>query len=506
MRPLFLDTRVLDKAARERYDLTEELMMENAASALERAVMRHFLETPSKSDPRTVAVLCGGGNNGADGYALARRLAGQTLADSARVVPVVIAVAAPKSDLCRKQAARAKNCGVQCMNVDSVANADTFFSGAEIIVDCLFGSGFHGDLDEKTAALCVRANAARALRIACDVPTGLHENGIVAEGAFVAECTVTMGALKLSLYGDAAKDIAGHIVCEDLGISRALFEVQHDDLCRAVATLLEATDIVLPHRPKNVVNKGSFGHVAVASGEKIGASCIAGAAALRFGAGLVSLVRLGRAFTKDDVPRVSPELMTASDIPANVTALAFGMGLGRGAEDTRPYFDWLRAHTAIPCVIDADAVYDKAIASFLHERASGIVLTPHPKELQMLLRNCGLGDHTIAECVDDRPILIESFCRAFPGCVLLVKGANPMIGHYDGTSFRLFVNPLGKNCLAKAGSGDVLAGLIAALLAQGYAPLDAAINGSLAHALASRQFKNDFSLTPLALIDAVAAL
>lgn len=506
MRPLFLDTRVLDKAARERYDLTEELMMENAASALERAVIRHFLETPSKSDSRTVAVLCGGGNNGADGYALARRLAGQTLADSTWVVPVVIAVAAPKSDLCRKQAARAKNCGVQCMNVDSVANADTFFSGAEIIVDCLFGSGFHGDLDEKTAALCVRANAARALRIACDVPTGLHENGTVAEGAFVAECTVTMGALKLSLYGDAAKDIAGHIVCEDLGISRALFEAQHDDSCRAVATLLEATDIVLPHRPKNVVNKGSFGHVAVASGEKIGASCIAGAAALRFGAGLVSLVRLGRPFTKDDVPRVSPELMTASDIPANVTALAFGMGLGRGAEDTRPYFDWLRAHTAIPCVIDADAVYDKAIASFLHERAFGIVLTPHPKELQMLLRNCGLGDHTIAECVNNRPILIESFCRAFPGCVLLVKGANPMIGHYDGMSFRLFVNPLGKNCLAKAGSGDVLAGLIAALLAQGYAPLDAAINGSLAHALASRQFKNDFSLTPLALIDAVAAL
>ncbi|MDE6773078.1 MAG: NAD(P)H-hydrate epimerase, partial [Treponemataceae bacterium] len=201
MRPLFLDTRVLDKAARERYDLTEELMMENAASALERAVMRHILDVPPKADARTVAVLCGGGNNGADGYALARRLAGQTLADSAWFVPVVIAVAAPKSDLCRRQAARAKKCGVQCLDFDSAANADTVLSGAEIIVDCLFGSGFHGDLDEKTAALCARANAARALRIACDVPTGLREDGTVAEGAFVADCTVTMGALKLSLYG-----------------------------------------------------------------------------------------------------------------------------------------------------------------------------------------------------------------------------------------------------------------------------------------------------------------
>lgn len=506
MRSLFLDTRVLDKAARERYDLTEELMMENAASALERAVMRHILDDPKKSDQRTIVVLCGGGNNGADGYALARRLAGQTLADSTRLVPVVIAIAEPKSDLCRKQAARAKNCGVQCVDIGSVANADAFFSCADSIVDCLFGSGFHGDLDEKTAAWCARANAARALRIACDVPTGLRENGTVAEGAFVADCTVTMGALKLSLYGDAVKDIAGHIVCEDLGISRALFESQHDDTCCAAATLLETSDIVLPHRPKQVVNKGSFGHAAVASGEKIGASCIAGTAALRFGAGLVSLVRLGQPFSKDDLPRVSPELMTASDMPANVTALAFGMGLGRKAEHTRPYFDWLCAHVSVPCVIDADAVYDEAIVSFLRERAFGCVLTPHPKELHVLLRNCGLGDHTVTACVNNRPALIESFCRAFPGCVLLVKGANPMIGHYDGTSFRLFVNPLGKNCLAKAGSGDVLAGLIAALLAQGYAPLDAAIHGSLAHVLASCRFKNDFSLTPLALIDAVAAL
>ena len=503
MQSLFLDTRVLDGIARERYGLTEEIMMENAASALERAVMQHLSAT-EKSGERTVVILCGCGNNGADGYALARRLVGQTLADSVPLAPVVAALAEPKSDLCRKQAARAEKCGVPCVGMDFAD--DALFSRADIIVDCVFGSGFHGDLDERTATVCARANAARAWRIACDVPTGLREDGTVAAGAFVADCTVTMGALKLSLYSDVAKDGAGRIICENLGISRALFEAQNDGSFCAAATVLEAQDIILPHRPKNAVNKGTFGHAAVASGEKIGASCIAGAAALRFGTGLVSLVRLGQAFVKSDLPHVSPELMTASDIPANATALAFGMGLGRNAEATQPYFDWLCAHPHIPCVVDADAVYGAGIASFLRSRAGGVVLTPHPKELQELLRQCGLGDHTVAECVNDRPALIEQFCRAFPDSVLLVKGANPMIGHYDGSSFHLFVNPLGKNCLAKAGSGDVLAGLIVALLAQGYAPLDAAIHGSLAHALASHRFTNDFSLTPFALIDAVAAL
>lgn len=505
MQSLFLDTRVLDTAARERFGLTEELMMENAAAALERAVAQHIVLTADE-DEVMVAILCGSGNNGADGYALARRLAALVVADEISVVPVVIAASQPKSDLCAVQAKRAQTCGVPCLpaHADSADNgeiADTIFH-AHIIVDCLFGSGFHGELPESAAALCAQANASNAVRIACDVPTGVREDGTVSSNVFCADCTVTMGALKCSLYADAAKDYVGQVVCENLGISRALFERD----AKPAAYLLEESDLHLPHREKNLVNKGSFGHVAVASGEKIGASCIAGSAALRFGAGLVSLVRLGEAFSKNELPQVTPELMTASDFPANTTAVAFGMGLGRDDKKIKPYVDWLCAHRDIPCVVDADACYSTHIRSLLEARADGVVLTPHPKEFQMLLQQCGLGNYIISDCVNERPKLIEQFCRAFPHAVLLVKGANPMIGHFDGTAFTLLVNPLGKNCLAKAGSGDVLAGLICSLLAQGKSPLDATISGSLAHALGSRQFQNDFSLTPLTLIDAVAGL
>lgn len=577
MKTLFLDTRVLDRAARERYGLTEEIMMENAACALERAVMRKLF--PRGTDgangtecvaesaagagcgtdcaagaaksavaagtkpacAKNVLILCGSGNNGADGYALARRLAGCAGAGAVPIVPVVVSAREPKSELCLVQAARAKKCGVRCVEVEKVLSARgadedaqavvsapdanvgaqaVVFDRAAVIVDCIFGSGFHGDLDEHTVRLCRRANAAGAVRIACDVPTGVREDGTVAEDAFCADCTVTMGALKLSLYSDAAIDVVGEVFCENLGVSRALFEhacgcadeaAAGDadgaaDVAEAAAMLLEADDLVLPHRPRQLVNKGSFGHAAVASGEKIGASCIAGAAALRFGAGLVSLVRLGHAFEKSELPQVTPELMTAQDFPANTTAVALGMGLGRADEIVQPYFDWLCARKEIPCVVDADACFCGGLKVFLEARAKGTVLTPHPKEFQTVLKNCGLGDHSVADCVNNRPALMQKFCRAFPHAVLLVKGANPMIGMFDGKDFRLFVNPWGTNALAKAGSGDVLAGLICALLAQGRDSLDAAVNGSLAHALASRKFKNEYSLTPLALVDAVARL
>lgn len=571
MKTLFLDTRVLDRAARERYGLTEEIMMENAASALERAVVKTLF--PDGTDcgtgcgadsgaecgtgaagtkpacGKTVLILCGSGNNGADGYALARRLAGFVGTGSgAGVVPVVVSAREPKSALCLVQAERAKKCGVSLVAAEEVLSARDAEVGAQavvdapdanvgaqavvfdrtaVIVDCIFGSGFHGDLDEMTVRLCRRANATGAVRIACDIPTGVREDGTVAEGAFCADCTVTMGALKLSLYSDAAKDVVGEVVCENLGVSRALFEnacgcavepecADNAASCadrdgeaagaEAAAMLLEADDLVLPHRPRQLVNKGSFGHAAVASGEKIGASCIAGAAALRFGAGLVSLVRLGQAFEKSELPQVTPELMTAQDFPANTTAVALGMGLGRADEIVQPYFDWLCARKEIPCVVDADACFCGGLKVFLEARAKGTVLTPHPKEFQTVLKNCGLGDHSVADCVNNRPALMQKFCRAFPHAVLLVKGANPMIGIFDGKDFRLFVNPWGTNALAKAGSGDVLAGLICALLAQGRDSLDAAVNGSLAHALASRKFKNEYSLTPLALVDAVARL
>lgn len=495
MQKLYLETQKLDASCRAAYGLSEELMMENAAMALEAAVRKPCLMNGERLKPQKILILCGGGNNGADGYTLSRRLRFDYDVS-------IIQFSEPKSHLCKLQSERAEKCGVRFVKREDLSFYDLRF--ADIIIDCIFGSGFHGELDEKIQASLADMNASDCFKIACDVPTGLLEDGTVAEGAFIADLTITMGALKTCLYSDAAKDFVGEIVCADLGVNRRLYENSSNaNLVRGF--LLEESDLILPHRALNNVNKGTFGHVAVASGEKQGAAAITASAALRFGAGLVTLVHKHSSKKGLDM---FPELMVSTDIPEKTTALAFGMGLGLGQREdpAKPYFDYILEHSNIRCVIDADACYSPNLKTFLEKKEKGVVLTPHPKEFQSILRNCDLGDYTIEECVVRRLELVEKFCKKFPKKTLILKGANSIIAHYDGYSLKLFVNPFGKPCLAKGGSGDVLSGLVAALLAQKRKTVDAAITASLAHALASRKIKCDYAMTPYDLILATSEI
>ncbi len=501
MKVLFSDTRPLDCAAREKFLLTEEIMMENAASGLEEGFFSFCDDLEIRPEFLKILVLCGSGNNGADGYVFARRMTGNFLEDGGIAL---FQVSQPKSDLCKIQAERAKKTGVNFYSGD-FENLPKEFQKADVIVDCLFGSGFHGEFPTEVNSLFEKINSLTAYKIACDLPSGLAEDGTCAENIFKANLTVTMGALKSSLYSDSAKDFTGKIIVKDLGISRVNFENSSEKILPN-AFLLEESDLRLPHRKSNLVNKGSFGHSAVACGEKPGAACIAASAALRFGSGLVSLVRMDSDFSKEELPQIPAEIMASTSFPQNVTAIAIGPGLSRKHEILEHYFDWLKNHAEIPALIDADACYYKNLPEFLSGRGTNCILTPHPKEFQSLLEICGLGTFSISDCVNKRLELIPLFCKKFPETVLLVKGANPVIGMYSNGKMTVCINPFGTNCLAKAGSGDVLSGLICGLLAQGYKTFEAAVSGSLAHALASRKIKNDYSMTPFSLIEAVADL
>lgn len=501
MKFLFSDTRPLDCATREKFFLTEEIMMENAASGLEEGFFSFCDDLEIHTEFLKILVLCGSGNNGADGYAFARRMAGNFMEDCGIAV---FQTDLPKSELCKIQAERAKKSGVNFYSGD-FENLPLEIQNADIIVDCVFGSGFHGEFPQEINSLFEKINSLTSYKIACDLPSGLAEDGTCTKNIFRANLTVTMGALKASLYSDSAKDFTGKIIVKDLGISRVNFENSSSEV-RPLAFLLEESDLRLPHRKSNLVNKGSFGHAVLACGEKPGASCIAASAALRFGSGLVSLVRLTEDFSKKELPQIPAEIMASTFFPKNASAVAVGPGLGRNDEILEPYFDWLKNHAEIPALIDADACYYKNLPNFLTEHGKNCVLTPHPKEFQSLLEICGLGTFSISDCVNKRLELIPLFCKKFPETVLLVKGANPVIGIYSEEKMTMCVNPLGTNCLAKAGSGDVLSGLICGLLAQGYKTFEAAVSGSLAHALASRKIKNDFSMTPFSLIEAVADL
>lgn len=489
---LFSDTRLLDAACRKSYGLTEEIMMENAAAALEKTILENIKTDAEKIN---VVILCGRGNNGADGYALARRL-------NSRMMNVdVIQCGEPSSPLCQFQSETAARTGVEFKEMG--LSYQKLLENADFVADCVFGSGFHGELDKKIQKLMKAVNSLKAVKVACDISSGIDAEGHVSEGTFCADVTVTMGALKMGLYSDAAKDYTGKIVVANLGVTRELFENPSGIEVKEAACILEENEnINLPHR-KNCVNKGSFGHAVIAAGEKTGAALIAGSAALRSGAGLVTLV----SSEKIDVPM---ELMNSSEVPQNCTAVAFGMGLGRNSKALDEWFDFVLSHKDIPCVIDADAFYSEKIRSVLGKRPSNVVLTPHPKEFQSLLKICGFGEYSVSECVSKRPELIEKFCRKYPGAVLLVKGANPVIGFFRKDSMNLIINPLGKPCLAKAGSGDVLSGVICALMAQKTEDKEHfykyAVTGSWMHAMASRKIKCDYSMTPSNLIKAIAEL
>jgi hydroxyethylthiazole kinase-like uncharacterized protein yjeF len=388
-----------------------------------------------------------------------------------------------------------------------------------VLADCIFGSGFHaplkGPYPKEIAALIERINSMDCVRIACDIPSGIDPQGVVHAAAIRADTTVCMGALRQSLFSDAAKDHTGRIITAGLGVSGVLFEgnggaeqSMENPVTAAAAVpvmkLLEKSDIRLPLRTKQNVHKGSFGHAAVVCGEKQGAAVIAGTAAFAFGSGLVTLVTSAGS-VPPPILSVTPELLLSERFPANTTAAALGMGMGQIPGEV---FEFILGNPGLPCVLDADIFYQPELLRILKSREGSAqargspVLTPHPKEFQALLKLCGFGDYTIQEIAEQRVSLARKFCTEFPGTVLLLKGANTLIGYGE----ELYINTLGSNSLAKGGSGDVLSGLICGLLAQGYKPKDAAITASLAHAIAARNTASGYGMTPSILIQAVREL
>ena len=497
MQKIFFDTRILDEKCRSKFSLSEDLMMENAASALEEKL----------AGKKSILILCGSGNNGGDGYALARRLQAKNIS------LFVIACLAEKSDMCKLQKKRAEQCGVNFIPIDE---ADRLLENTKFdaIVDCIFGSGFHGVLPEKILALVKKINQIDSYKLACDIPSGLDAFGNADGECFIANQTVTMGALKLALFSDKAKDVCHEISCAGLGLSREVFESQGEQNTAAERFfLLDEGDCKFPIRKKQNSNKGTFGHTVNIAGDKIGAAVIASCAALKFGSGLVTLVDLktkrqsGEKISLDEnglpAESIIPyEIMCASesDFPENTTAFAIGMGLGRNGDGKKIKNCCSRN---LPAVLDADIFYYDEIFEILQNRSENnipTVLTPHPKEFSVLLKNCGSGNFSTSDAVKNRINLIKDFCEKFPNIVLLLKGASVVIAQKSEADLNLFFNPHGTPALAKAGSGDILTGLIASLLAQNYSALEAAKSASLAHALASKDFYPNFSLTPFSLL------
>ncbi len=454
----------LDKRAIEELFLSEDILMENAAMALERAVLQNA------SLGAKVIILCGSGDNGGDGYALARRLVG-------RFKTLVFEMKPAKSPMCQLQKERAKKVGVVIKTwEDNHKDLE-----CDVLIDCVVGNAFKGELEPFLDFESLSQKA--CFKIACDIPSGIDSKGRVDKRAFKADTTISMGAIKSCLLSDRAKDYVGELKVGHLGVFNQIYEIPTETF------LLEKSDLKLPLRDRKNAHKGDYGHAHVLLGKHSGAGLLSALSALSFGSGVVSIQALECEITSSNKPL---ELVFCENFPKKLSAFALGMGLENIPKDFKK---WLGL---APCVLDAGVFYHKEVLQALEKE---VILTPHPKEFLSLLKSVGINI-SMLELLDNKLEIARDFSQKYPKVVLLLKGANTLIAHQG----RVFINHLGSVALAKAGSGDVLAGLIVSLLAQKYTPLDAAINASLAHALAGLEFKNHYALTPLDLIEKIKRL
>ena len=470
MKKLFWDTAELDARAVSEFGLSTEVLMQNAANALANAVRTRFKKSSKKR--RKILGVIGSGNNGADVLAALRLLQG-------KFDCFAFLASDKQNEISKTELTRALKCGVNL--ISNLAEVGEF----DCIIDGIFGTGLSRELDARTINLINILNVKPGYKLACDIPSGLDKNGLSQGAVFKADTTVTMGALKLALYSDFAKDFVGRVKVANLGLSRELYETGTSFY------KLGKSDLNLPFRVKQNANKGDFGHMFVVSGEKGGAARIAGLAALTMGAGLVSIV--------GEKLNLEPVLMQSARITPKMRVGAVGMGLGELSEAQKnELFSELKTKDAL--VIDADLCYEPRTLELLSSEK--VVITPHPKEFASLLRLANLGKFDAGEVQKNRFKLAQIFSQNFK-CVLVLKGANTLIAQGS----KVYVMTQGSAALAKGGSGDALSGIVAGLLAQGYDPLKAAISGTLAHALAAREIKiNDYALTAADVIKGLKCL
>ena len=475
MEKVFDNPAGLEKLVKQKFDFPDFVMMENAALAMKKLI-------PS---PAACLILCGKGNNGGDGYALARLLGNTCQTFLYKLEEPTAPEAKKQYEICKK---------LKCTFLTDKKVLELLNKPLDklVIVDCLFGTGFRGELPARAATIIEAANKACATRIACDISSGL---------AFNADYTVTMGEQKLALFSDKAKQVSGKIIVADLGFDRDVFESQS----KPAAFLISESDMRLPYRENKAAHKGTYGHTAVFAGEKSGAAIICATAAINFGSGLTTLVKT--AASNLGQFKISPELMISDKLPAKTTCAVLGPGVQDFSETTianlTGWFNSDKTHSP-SVVFDAGAFdnphFPELLKAFDNRPDARIVLTPHLLELVRLCKSLKLKPEPAVEELANNPELKikidQKINKLFPNTVLVIKSANTFIAA-DG---KTYIVTDGCPSLAKGGSGDVLAGMVASLLAQGYSAKDAAITACEAHALSAKKIgAKSFDLTPLRL-------
>lgn len=514
--------RDIDRLTTERYGVPGLQLMENAGATIAEYLWTNYADLATAS----IVILCGKGNNGGDGFVVARRLRERGAS------PQVILFADPSS-VGGDAAVNLKSWQQQLGSFSVITDPSQWESArasvaeADLVVDALLGTGLKGPVEGLLAQVIEDVNAAAAqsrssggLRrlhvVAVDMPSGLPSDGQDYGGPVIySEATVTLTAPKVGQLISPRAECTGNLIVREIGTPPALLESDS----RLTLHWLEPREFRgLPLvRPRDA-HKGSFGHALIAAGSlgKTGAAVLAGRAALRAGAGLVTV-----ATSPDALPIVAagmPEFMTAPLVPikpgtaktksfagpfaalsSGKSVLAMGPGLGMGPETQK----WIRsvvATTELPVILDADALNAFAAKpdELKRRKTSLLAMTPHPGEMARLL---GVKSAD----VQSRRLEVAREAAARWHAFVILKGFHTILATPDG---RAFINTTGNPGLAKGGSGDVLTGILAGLTAEfGCEPWERTLGlGLYLHGLAADLAALRIGEIPLMATDVIEAL
>jgi ADP-dependent NAD(P)H-hydrate dehydratase / NAD(P)H-hydrate epimerase len=474
----------LDRLAMDTYGIPGVVLMENAGAQVARILWQEFPDLQA----RRVAVLCGRGNNGGDGFVIARYLHNAG-------VPVKVYIFGEPENIrgeARTHLEMLSHVGVTPQVVsmpESVQAVGAQLANDDLLIDALLGTGLKTEVSGMFQQVIAAMNASGRPIVAVDIPSGLNADGGTLLGEHVrAHLTVTMALPKRGLLLYPAAEHVGRLVVVDIGFPAAVRE--HESVrCHVLEPHTIASQ--LSQRATDS-HKGSYGHLLIVAGSlgKTGAGVLASLAALRSGAGLVSLAlphSLNAAMEAKLTEVMTIALPEAEEgvLGAEATkrvmeglegksALILGPGIGTHAETVRCVHEVLH-QARIPIVLDADGLNALAMdPQSPGEIHAPLILTPHPGELARLR-------HTAtAKIQADRLTAARETAQAYHAVVVL-KGAHTIIAEPEGT---LYINLTGNPGMATAGSGDVLSGVVGALLGQGYAASMAARIGVYIHGLA----------------------
>jgi len=459
------ESRQLDQLA-EQAGVPSIVLMENAALRLAEVVQQHFELDP----PKRIVVVCGKGNNGGDGLALARHL--HNIGFSVQAFLLADPNELKGDAAVNFRAATQLGVPVQPLpSPDDLCHLIEPLRHADLVVDALLGTGIVGEVRGIYADAIPLLNEHARRILSVDVPSGINsDTGEVCGVAVRADATVTLGAIKLGLMLFPAADYVGDLFLGSLGVPEALLDSLN--IHRFVTTHELVAQVLPPRHPNS--HKGNYGRVLIIGGAPgmTGAALLAGKAALRSGAGLVqvalpqslnlaaeaaALEVMSFPLPETDAGTIAPEALSALTPRLEwADVIAVGCGISRH-ERTQTFVRQLVAQVDKPMVIDADGLTALAgHTDLLRKRQALTVLTPHPGEMAALLKT------TTEEVQRDRVGIALHAAETFRALVVL-KGARTIVAAPDGM---LLVNSTGNAGMATGGTGDVLTGIVASLLAQ----------------------------------------